>query len=110
MNPIFDPSTTPRPTLQGDPHMTSFRGQKFDFVGNDNGWYAAVSDLPYMPINMRVTSPVPTVPEITYKLHFPSSLGTPTAWTTPLSSLSSTHTAWTAPPPLVRPRASPMAL
>ena len=46
--------------------MTGFRGQKFDFVGHDNVWYALVSDLPYMHINMRITSPVPSVPEITY--------------------------------------------
>ena len=46
--------------------MTGFRGQKFDFTGEDNGWYAVVSDLPYMHLNMRVTSPVPSLPNITY--------------------------------------------
>ena len=46
--------------------MTGFRGQKFDFAGEDNEWYALVSDLPYIHLNMRVTSPVPSVPEITY--------------------------------------------
>ena len=51
---------------QGDPHMTGFRGQKFDFVGEDAGWYTAVSDLPHLHLNMRITSPVPSVPEITY--------------------------------------------
>ena len=46
--------------------MTGFRGQKFDFTGSDNGWYAVVSDLPNVHLNMRVTSPVSSVPEITY--------------------------------------------
>ena len=46
--------------------MTGFRGQKFDFSGEDGAWYAVVSDLPHMHLNMRVTSPVPSVPEITY--------------------------------------------
>ena len=46
--------------------MTGFRGQKFDFAGEDNGWYALISDLPYMHVNMRITSPVSSVPEITY--------------------------------------------
>ena len=46
--------------------MTGFFGQKFDFTGNDNGWYALISDPPTMQINMRVTVPVPSVPETTY--------------------------------------------
>ena len=46
--------------------MTGFRGQKFDFTGENGAWYAILSDLPYMHLNMRVTSPVPSVPEITY--------------------------------------------
>lgn len=46
--------------------MTGFRGQKFDFTGNDDGWYALLSVPPSVHLNMRVTSPVPTVPEITY--------------------------------------------
>ena len=46
--------------------MTGFRGQKFDFAGKDNEWYALVSNLPYIHLNMRITSPVPSVPEITY--------------------------------------------
>lgn len=50
----------------GDPHMTGFRGQKFDFTGEDGGWYAVVSALPAIHLNMRVTSPVPSLPEITY--------------------------------------------
>ena len=46
--------------------MTGFRGQKFDFTGKDGGWYAVLSVPPSMHLNMRVTSPVPSVPEITY--------------------------------------------
>lgn len=46
--------------------MTGFRGQKFDFTGNDGAWYALISDIPSIHINMRVTAPVPALPEITY--------------------------------------------
>lgn len=46
--------------------MTGFRGQKFDFTGDDGGWYSVLSVLPDIHLNMRVTSPVPSVPEITY--------------------------------------------
>lgn len=45
--------------------MTGYRGQKFDFVGEDGEWYSVVSDNNIL-VNMRVTSPVPSVPEITY--------------------------------------------
>eukprot|EP00903_Cladosiphon_okamuranus_P021427 g19696.t1 len=50
----------------GDPHMTGFLGQKFDFTGEDGAWYCLVNDGPSMHLNMRVTAPVPSVPEITY--------------------------------------------
>eukprot|EP00752_Nemacystus_decipiens_P014855 g13226.t1 len=50
----------------GDPHMTGFRGQTFDFTGADGEWYCLISDLPSMHLNMRITTPVPSVPEITY--------------------------------------------
>ena len=46
--------------------MTGFRGQTFDFTGEDGEWYCLVSDLPSMHLNMRVTAPVPSLPEITY--------------------------------------------
>lgn len=46
--------------------MTGFRGQKFDFVGEDGEWYCVVENGPGLHLNMRVTSPVPSVPEITY--------------------------------------------
>ena len=45
--------------------MTGFLGQKFDFTGEDGGWYSLIADA-NMHINMRVTSPVPDLPEITY--------------------------------------------
>eukprot|EP00903_Cladosiphon_okamuranus_P020891 g19184.t1 len=50
----------------GDPHMTGFHGQKFDFTGEDGEWYCLLSDEPAMHLNMRVTTPVPELPEITY--------------------------------------------
>lgn len=46
--------------------MTGFHGQKFDFTGEDGEWYCLLSDLPAMHLNMRVTSPVPDLPDITY--------------------------------------------
>eukprot|EP00903_Cladosiphon_okamuranus_P009792 g9309.t1 len=59
------PDTT-NPLACGDPHMTGFRGQTFDFTGEDGEWYCLISDLPSMHLNMRVTTPVPSLPEITY--------------------------------------------
>eukprot|EP00752_Nemacystus_decipiens_P008177 g7313.t1 len=66
---VPDPAT---PNACGDPHMTGFLGQKFDFTGLDGAWYSVVSDIsddaerPSTHINMRVTSPVAELPEITY--------------------------------------------
>ena len=45
--------------------MTGFLGQKFDFTGEDGGWYVLVADED-LNINMRVTAAVPGLPEITY--------------------------------------------
>eukprot|EP00752_Nemacystus_decipiens_P016815 g15047.t1 len=59
----FDP--TDGAEACGDPHMTGFLGQKFDFTGQDGGWYALIAD-DNMQVNMRVTCPVPDLPEITY--------------------------------------------
>eukprot|EP00903_Cladosiphon_okamuranus_P022788 g20980.t1 len=50
----------------GDPHMTGFLGQKFDFTGEDGQWYCLLDDGPSMHLNMRVTTPVPSLPVITY--------------------------------------------
>eukprot|EP00752_Nemacystus_decipiens_P004376 g3999.t1 len=59
------PDTTD-PLACGDPHMTGFRGQTFDFTGEDGEWYCLISDSPSIHLNMRVTTPVPSLPEITY--------------------------------------------
>eukprot|EP00903_Cladosiphon_okamuranus_P019467 g17901.t1 len=59
------PDTT-NPLACGDPHMTGFRGQTFDFTGEDGEWYCLISDSPSMHLNMRVTTPVPSLSEITY--------------------------------------------
>ncbi|CAM9484782.1 unnamed protein product, partial [Hapterophycus canaliculatus] len=53
------------PEACGDPHMTGFLGQKFDFTGQDGERYSLIADA-NMHINMRVTSPVLDLPEITY--------------------------------------------
>lgn len=45
--------------------MTGFMGQKFDFTGEDGGYYALIAD-DKVHINMRVTAPVDDLPEITY--------------------------------------------
>lgn len=49
----------------GDPHMSGFKGQKFDFTGKEDAWYALLHDS-NSAINMRITAPVADVPEITY--------------------------------------------
>eukprot|EP00752_Nemacystus_decipiens_P013294 g11775.t1 len=59
----FDP--TDGAEACGDPHMTGFLGQKFDFTGQDGGWYSLIA-VDNMQVNMRVTCPVPDLPEITY--------------------------------------------
>lgn len=45
--------------------MTGFLGQKFDFTGEDGGWYTLIADV-NMNVNMRVTAPVADLPDITY--------------------------------------------
>ncbi len=45
--------------------MTGFLGQKFDFTGEDGQWYSLIADRD-INVNMRVTSPVADLPEITY--------------------------------------------
>ena len=45
--------------------MTGFLGQKFDFTGKDGQWYSLIADV-NMNVNMRVTSPIANLPEITY--------------------------------------------
>eukprot|EP00903_Cladosiphon_okamuranus_P020827 g19127.t1 len=53
-------------TACGDPHMTGFLGQKFDFTGFDGDWYALFSSPPSIHVNMRVSTPLPELPIITY--------------------------------------------
>ncbi|CAN0044628.1 unnamed protein product [Ectocarpus fasciculatus] len=62
----IDPSNDKDVAACGDPHMTGFLGQKFDFTGEDGAYYALISDFPNFHMNMRVTSPVASLPEITY--------------------------------------------
>lgn len=50
----------------GDPHLVGFKGQRFDFTGEEGFWYALVSDGPCHQANIRITAPVPGTPEITY--------------------------------------------
>lgn len=51
--------------------MTSFRGQKVDFMGADGGCYAVVSALPNIDLrNMRLTSPVPLLPDTNYVWYY----------------------------------------
>lgn len=54
-------------SARGDPHMVGFQEQKFDFTGEDGEWYALIHDQTMdMEMNMRITQPVPEVPEVTY--------------------------------------------
>ena len=45
--------------------MSGFKGQKFDFTGKEDTWYALIHDYD-IAINMRITAPVPDVQAITY--------------------------------------------
>lgn len=47
-----------------------FRGQKFDFTGQDGGYYALLVDEPSTLLTMKVHAPVPTVSQITYIVGF----------------------------------------
>lgn len=49
----------------GDPHMVGFQDQKFDVTGEDGEWYALIHDKT-MNMNMRITQPMPEVPQVTY--------------------------------------------
>lgn len=50
--------------------MVGFYGQKFDFTGQDGGYYALLVDEPDTLLTMKVHAPVPTVPQITYIVGF----------------------------------------
>ena len=52
------------PTIFDDPHVTGLRGQRYDWSGEDGGWYAFLSTQDELQMNLRVTSHLPkTFPE-----------------------------------------------
>ena len=52
--------------LHGDPHLVGLAGQKFDFTGQSNCWYALLSAWGTDHVNMRVTAPIADLPGVTY--------------------------------------------
>eukprot|EP00904_Undaria_pinnatifida_P008994 jgi/Undpi1/5224/HiC_scaffold_2.g00506.m1 len=50
----------------GDPHLVGLEGQKFDFTGQSNNWYALLSAWDMDHVNMRVTAPIADLPIVTY--------------------------------------------
>eukprot|EP00904_Undaria_pinnatifida_P008988 jgi/Undpi1/5219/HiC_scaffold_2.g00501.m1 len=50
----------------GDPHLVGLEGQKFDFTGQSNNWYALLSAWDTDHVNMRVTAPIADLPIVTY--------------------------------------------
>ena len=48
------------PTIFDDPHVTGLRGQRYDWSGEDGGWYAFLSTQDELQMNLRVTSHLPT--------------------------------------------------
>ena len=48
------------PSIFDDPHVTGLRGQRFDWSGEDGGWYAFLSIQDQLQMNLRVTSHLPT--------------------------------------------------
>eukprot|EP00903_Cladosiphon_okamuranus_P010581 g10005.t1 len=59
-------------SVSGDLRVTGFLGQNFDSTGRDGAWYSVISDVSHQPelpstqINMRVTSPIASLPQIAY--------------------------------------------
>eukprot|EP00752_Nemacystus_decipiens_P011582 g10286.t1 len=52
------------PSIWNDPHVSGLRGQRFDWSGEDGGWYAFLSTPDQLQMNLRVTSHLPeTFPE-----------------------------------------------
>lgn len=52
------------PSIFSDPHVAGLRGQRFDWSGEDGGWYAFLSTPDELQMNLRVTSHLPeTFPE-----------------------------------------------
>lgn len=52
--------------VHGDPHLVGLAGQKFDFTGQSNSWYALLSAWGTDHVNMRVTAPIVGLPVVTY--------------------------------------------
>ena len=52
--------------VHGDPHLVGLAGQKFDFTGQSNSWYALLSVRDTDQVNMRVTAPIADLPGVTY--------------------------------------------
>ena len=48
------------PGIFNDPHVTGLRGQRYDWFGEDGGWYAFLSTQDQLQMNLRVTSHLPT--------------------------------------------------
>ena len=52
------------PVVVEDPHVSGLRGQRYDWFGDDGGWYAFLSTQDQLQMNLRVTSHLPsTFPE-----------------------------------------------
>lgn len=52
------------PSIFDDPHVHGLRGQRYDWFGEDGGWYAFLSTPDQLQMNLRVTSHLPvTFPE-----------------------------------------------
>lgn len=47
------------PSIWGEPHLTGLRGQRYDWFGEDGGWYAFLSTPDQLQMNLRVTSYLP---------------------------------------------------
>ncbi|MEP6167814.1 MAG: hypothetical protein ABJ208_03850, partial [Rhodopirellula bahusiensis] len=48
------------PSIFDDPHVNGLRGQRYDWFGEDGGWYAFLSTQDQLQMNLRVTSHLPT--------------------------------------------------
>ena len=48
------------PSIFDDPHVNGLRGQRYDWCGEDGGWYAFLATQAQLQMNLRVTSHLPT--------------------------------------------------
>ena len=63
---VFLSTSDSLPNAHGDPHLVGLAGQKFDFSGQSNSWYALLSAWGTEHINMRVTAPLVDLSIVTY--------------------------------------------